>query len=190
MTSRGCWRSAGSRPVARRSLLGHQVWTVDRSQPALSKNNTDRPLASGRDGRPDPWSPHVLGCAVDDGGAVLDILVQKRRNKAAALKLRGVCLRTRESIPRRSPRTSWRHTAQPPGSWVSRIVTDLAGCARITAPKTRTSTSEDESESSRSSSPRLSPTVPLQPRRDLQHLQPPISSDLTTRTSNPESTGP
>ena len=54
--------------------------------------------------------------ALDDEGEVLDVLVQKRRNKHAALKLLRKSLKHQGYIPKRSPRTSWRHTARRPAS--------------------------------------------------------------------------
>ena len=50
--------------------------------------------------------------AVDDEGEVLDVLVQKRRNKAAALKLLRELLKPKESIRRRSSPISSHPTAR------------------------------------------------------------------------------
>ena len=50
--------------------------------------------------------------AVDDEGDVLDVLVQKRRNKAAALKLLRELLKPKESIRRRSSPISSHPTAR------------------------------------------------------------------------------
>jgi transposase-like protein len=49
--------------------------------------------------------------AVDDEGEDLDMLVQKRRNKHAALKILRKLLKNQVSIPRRSSRTSCHHIA-------------------------------------------------------------------------------
>jgi len=76
--------------------------------------------------------------AVDDEGEVLDVLVQKRRNKAAALKLLHKLLKPKESIRRRSSPISSHPTARRRASWDSRVATDPAACARTTAPRIRT----------------------------------------------------
>jgi len=69
---------------------------------------------------------------------VLDVLGQKRRNKHAALKLLRRLLRTKAFTPKPSRRTSWRRTAPRRGNLAFPDVTDPAGCAKTTAPKTRT----------------------------------------------------
>ena len=74
----------------------------------------------------------------DDEGEVLDVLVQKRRNKAAALKLLHKLLKPKESIRRRSSPISSHPTARRRASWDSRVATDPAACARTTAPRIRT----------------------------------------------------
>jgi putative transposase len=56
--------------------------------------------------------------AVDDEGEVLDVLVQKRRNKHAALKLPRKLLKNQGVHPGRSRRTSWRPTARRSVIWV------------------------------------------------------------------------
>jgi len=115
--------------------------------------------------------------AVDDEGQVLDVLVQKWRNKAAALKLLRKLLKSQgvhpETIvtdklasygrgagPRaRRPPPTRRHAGQQ-----SRR--ELA--SRDTT--TRTKTAEVQIAG-------LSPKVPLHPRRDLQRFQPSAPSD-------------
>ena len=93
--------------------------------------------------------------AVDDEGEVLDVLVQKRRNKAAALKLLRELLKPKESIRRRSSPISSHPTARRRASWDSRVATDPAACARTTAPRIRTWRFDDENENSRNSNRRV-----------------------------------
>ncbi len=50
--------------------------------------------------------------AVDDEGEVLDVLVQKRRNKHAALKLLRRLLRNTSIHQKPSSPISWHHTEQ------------------------------------------------------------------------------
>ena len=68
-------------------MLGYQVWPADRGELASASSAADRRWHLDevfvRIGGRKMW----LWRAVDDEGAVLDVLVQKRRNKAAALKL-------------------------------------------------------------------------------------------------------
>ena len=53
--------------------------------------------------------------AVDAEGEVLDVLLQTKRNKRAALKLMRKLLKKTGSFRRRWSRTNWHHTAPPPG---------------------------------------------------------------------------
>ena len=55
--------------------------------------------------------------AVDDEGEVLDLVVQRRRDTEAALKLLGRLLHNQPVEPHRSRRTAWHHTAQLWISW-------------------------------------------------------------------------
>jgi hypothetical protein len=129
--------------------------------------------------------------AVDDEGEVLDVLVQKRRNKAAAQKLLGKLLKNQGSIRKRSRRTSWRPIAPRPETWASLTATGQAACAKTTAPKTPTWTSDDESESSRSSSPRAQPNgfSPATPPSTTPSTPRPIwSADRRCASSEPPPT--
>ena len=90
--------------------------------------------------------------AVDDEGEVLDVLVQKRRNKHVALKLFRKLLKNQGIHPETittDKLASYRAAAQ--------AATGLAACAKTTAPKTHTWPSDDGSESSRNSNPRAQP---------------------------------
>jgi transposase-like protein len=104
--------------------------------------------------------------AVDDEGEVLDVLVQKRRNKVAALKLLRRLLKN-QGLPPEAIVTdglgSYRAAAKILG------LSDRhrpSGMREITGRKTPIWRSDDESESSRSSSPRAQPkgSSPATPR--------------------------
>ena len=113
--------------------------------------------------------------AVDDEGEVLDVLVQKRRKKHAALKLLRKLLKNQGIHPETittdklaSYRAAVRHLGSP-------VVTDQAACARITALRTPTWSSDDESGNSKNSSPRAQPSV---------------SSQSTARSTTPSTCSP
>src|SRR5580704_17773098 len=57
-------------------------------------------MASRRDGRPDRGQADVLWSAVDHEGEVLDMLVQRRRDKRAALRLMRKLLRKQGFVPK------------------------------------------------------------------------------------------
>ena len=73
--------------------------------------------------------------AVDDEGE-LDLLVQRRRDKAAAVKLMRKLLKNKALRPTFWWRTSCALTARPRRSWDCRLVTSRA-CARTIAPRIR-----------------------------------------------------
>ena len=110
--------------------------------------------------------------AVDDEGEVLDMLVQRRRNKAATMKLLRKLLRNQGIHPETI-------TTDKLGSYRAAIrdlgLTDRhrAACARTTGLKTATWPSDDESASSRSSSLRALP-------RGSSPLTPPSTTASTT----------
>ena len=86
--------------------------------------------------------------AVDDEGEVLDMLVQKRRNKAAARKLLRKLLKNQGVHP---------ESIVTDGLTSARIVTGQAACGRTIGRRTPTCRSGDGSESSRSSNPKVPP---------------------------------
>lgn len=95
--------------------------------------------------------------AVDDEGEVLDVLVQKRRNKDAALNLLRKLLRNQGIHPETittDKLASYRAAAKILGL---PAVIDQAGCARTTGLKTPIWSSADENENSRSSNRRAQP---------------------------------
>jgi transposase-like protein len=71
-------------------MLDPEVRAALCPQPSALETQAHRPLAFGRDGGEDPRP---------DEGEVLDVLVQKRRNKAAALKLLRKLLKNQEIHP-------------------------------------------------------------------------------------------
>ena len=93
--------------------------------------------------------------AVGDEGEVLDMLVQRRRNKKAALNL----LRkgTKGSIRSPSRRTSLRRIVRRPGILASPIGTDPAACEPTIGRRTRPCRSAGGGGSSRSSRARAQP---------------------------------
>src|ERR1700730_16800811 len=70
----------------------------DRSGSAAVPSSTERSLASRRNGRPDRM---YLWRAVDHEGEVLEILVQRRRDRSAAVKLMRKLLRKQGFAPTR-----------------------------------------------------------------------------------------
>ena len=75
--------------------------------------------------------------AVDDEGEVLDVMVQRRRDKAPALKLMRKLLKKQGFGRRRSPPTGCGPTAQPSLNWASRRGT-IRACGGTTGPRSRT----------------------------------------------------
>ena len=67
--------------------MGLDVWAVVRARTSPSTPAANINVASRRDGRDDCGQQFWLWRAVDDEGEVLDLLVQRRRDKAAAVKL-------------------------------------------------------------------------------------------------------
>jgi putative transposase len=93
--------------------------------------------------------------AVDDEGEVLDVLVQKRRNKHAALKLLRRLLKNQGIHPETittDKLASYRAAARILG-----LTSRPAACARTIGRKIPTWPSDGESESSKSSSPKVQP---------------------------------
>ena len=66
--------------------MGVEVRAVVRQGTSSQTSSAHLTLASGRDGSSDRWQA-ILALASDDEGEVLDLLVQRRRDKTAAVKL-------------------------------------------------------------------------------------------------------
>src|SRR5438874_6889189 len=67
--------------------LGAEIRADYRTKAAVRPSAAEQSLASRRDGRADRRQAYDLWRAVDDEGEVLEILVQRRRDKCAAVKL-------------------------------------------------------------------------------------------------------
>ena len=80
------------------AAMGIEVRAIvrPRTLPAPAANDA---MASRRDGRDDCGPAVWLWRAVDDEGEVLDLLVQRRRDKAAAVKLMGKLLKKQGFAP-------------------------------------------------------------------------------------------
>ena len=113
--------------------------------------------------------------AVDDEGEVLDMLVQRRRNKHAALKLLRRLLKRQGIHPETITTDKLASYGAAARDWGSLTVTDLAACARITAPRTRTCRSGAESGRCSGSNPRAKPSV----------SSPPMPPSTTASTPSP-----
>lgn len=95
--------------------------------------------------------------AGDDEGEVLDVLVQKRRNKHAAPKLLRKLLRAQGVHPETSRRTSYSYTARRSGISAWPRPTAPVECVRTTGLRTPTWRSADGNGGHRSSSRRPPP---------------------------------
>ena len=67
--------------------MGFEVWAIVRPRTSLSRPAANVAVASRRDGRDVAGRRFWLWRAVEDEGDVLDLLVQRRRDKVAAMKL-------------------------------------------------------------------------------------------------------
>ncbi len=95
--------------------------------------------------------------AVDDEGEVLDMLVQKRRNKGAALRLLRKLLKNQRVHPEKIVTDGLASYAPRPENSAARIATGQADCGTTIGPRTHTCRSGDGSANSRSSAPRAQP---------------------------------
>ena len=126
--------------------------------------------------------------AVDDEGEVLDLLVQRRRDKATAVKLMRKLLKKQGFAP--DVLVTWISSAftarQGPRSDCRRATN--RGCARTTAPRTRTSQRDSETERCSASSRPDQPNDSKVPScRRSQHVQRPASSHfLPPHASRPK----
>ena len=82
--------------------------------------------------------------AVDDEGEVLDLLVQRRRHKAAAVKLMRKLLKKQGFAPNVLVTTSCAPTARPSQRWDCRLAMSRA-CVRTIGPRIRISRFDDVS---------------------------------------------
>jgi transposase-like protein len=101
--------------------------------------------------------------AVDDEGVVLDMLVQRRRNKKAALRLLGKLLKNTGVAPETITTTSWPPTAPPCVIWILATDTDVAADDRTTGLRAATCRSDDGSGRCRSSRATAQPSASCPP---------------------------
>jgi hypothetical protein len=86
-TSRICSPSAVWSLLRNGAAMGFEIRAVVRPRASPSTPTANGAVASRRDGRAIAGRQFWLWRAVDDEGEVLDLLVQRRRDKAAAVKL-------------------------------------------------------------------------------------------------------
>ena len=101
--------------------------------------------------------------AVDDEGEVLDLVVQRRRDTQAALKLLGRLLRNQPIEPKRITTDGLVSYGAALRELAGLRSIDRAGCGKTTGSRTRTCRSDDESDNNRASNPRLPPNVSSPP---------------------------
>ena len=114
--------------------------------------------------------------AVDSEGEVLDILVQSRRNKKAALKLMRKLLKKQGYAPNKvvtDKLPSYGAALRDLNMTGNTLPADGATIGR----RIRTCRFDNENAGCRASSHQIGAKVSLHPRRHLQHLQCPTSSD-------------
>jgi hypothetical protein len=168
-------RSAGI--LRDRSALGEPFRTDNRGRPAKASPEASSHVASGRglseiDGR-----MVYLWRAVDAEGEVLDVLVQSKRNKQAALKLMRKLLKKYAIVPERMITDDLRSYSAAFGSLGSNA-TMSAGAGRTTEQRIRISRHDDGAQDAAVQEPRFSPEISFHPRRRLQHYQSPTPSHL------------
>ncbi len=123
-----------------------------------------------------PWR------AVDAKGEVLDVLVQSKRNKHAALKLLRKLLRKYAVVPDRlvtNDLRSYRAATLDPG--IDHLH-DRGRWKNNRAENSLQPSRRRERKMQRLQERRLSPEVPLNPRRRLQHIQCPTRSHVSQIT--------
>jgi hypothetical protein len=101
--------------------------------------------------------------AVDDEGTVLDLLVQKRRNTVAAVRLLRKLLRRKGATPRSSRQTGLPHTELHSVTSASAGVTDPGPCSTTIELRIPISSFDGENESSNGSSRNVPPRGSFQP---------------------------
>ena len=117
--------------------------------------------------------------AVDAEGEVLDVLVQSKRNKHAALKLMRKLLRKYAVVLSDWSRMICGPTAQQPS--ISASTTCMtAGDGRTIGPEFASADPTAGAQDATLQERGLSPEVPLNPRRRLQHFQRPTPSHVSS----------
>jgi transposase-like protein len=112
--------------------------------------------------------------AVDAEGEVLDVLVQAKRNKRAALKLMRKLLKKYGFVPDKLVTDDLRSYGA--------AASDLGISKRHERGRWRNNRAADESERCRVQEPGLSPEISLNPRSHIQYLQRPTPSHFSQNT--------
>ena len=81
-------------------VLGAEIRTDNCATATPSPSAAEHSLAPRRDGNPDCWRADVPLAAVDQEGEVLDMLVQRRRDSRAALRLMRKLLKKQGFAPK------------------------------------------------------------------------------------------
>jgi len=120
--------------------------------------------------------------AVDAEGEVLDVLVQSKRNKHAALKLMRKLLRKYSVVPERMVTDDLRSYG---AATLDLGIDHLHDCGRLEEQSGREFASADPTAGAQDATLQergLSPEVSLNPRRRLQHFQRPTPSHVSSIT--------
>ena len=164
--------------------MGLEVRAVVRPRTSPLTPAANGAVASRRDGRDDCGQGFWLWRAVDDEGEVLDLLVQPRRDKAAAVKLMRKLLKKQGFAPDVIVTESCAPTARQRRRWI--VYSPRAGLAqeqpgRKIASADVTARAQDAA----LQNARISPAFPVDSRRHFQHLQRPAPSHIPPHTPRP-----
>src|SRR6476469_1441373 len=119
--------------------------------------------------------------AVDAEGEVLDVVVQSKRDKRAALKLLRKLLKKMAFVPDKLVTDDLDPTARPPVS-LGCLVAMNAGDGAITERELASTDPTTGAQDAGVQECGISPTISVRPRRHLQHLQRPASPHLSEDT--------
>ena len=119
--------------------------------------------------------------AVDAEGEVLDVVVQSKRDKRAALKLLRKLLKKMAFVPDKLVTDDLDPTARPPVS-LGCLVAMNAGDGAITERELASTDPTTGAQNAGVQECGISPTISVRPRCHLQHLQRPASPHLSENT--------
>ena len=122
--------------------------------------------------------------AVDDEGEVLDLLVQRRRDKAAAVKLMRKLFKKQGFAPDVLVSDGLRSYGAARPKSACRLATSRA-CARTIGPEFASTDATTRAEDAAFQIARISPTILVRSRRRSQHVQRPASSHIPPHASRP-----
>ena len=120
--------------------------------------------------------------AVDAEGEVLDVVVQSKRDKRAALKLLRKLLKKMAFVPDKLVTDDLRSYGGPPVSSGCLVVAMNAGDGAITERELASTDPTTGAQDAGVQECGISPTISVRPRRHLQHLQRPASPHLSEDT--------